>query len=341
MKYCARCILPESYPGIVFDEEGVCNYCLEYEPDRQAIGKAELLEIVAGKERTGPYDCIVPMSGGKDSTYILYYIVKELRLRPLAVSYNSGYQHEIAATNVRTACEVLNVPLEEVYSPGEIQSRLLNAGYVLSKKLGRIWGCANCAAILRVLPVLAANRHRVPFVFYGDSRLEAVANKKSETAAGGGIRNKLLKMGKTVAKDPSLAYHGSRYIYWRMRQRLALGFPFSLVVKPFAVPEFSDENPTFIHFYDYVSWDSIKNVGLLETEVGWKHPVGRDTRFDCTLECISNLWYLKDYGISHVGVNLCNVVREGRMSREGALTREEEVKKTAQAEYDELIRKIG
>ena len=107
-----------------------------------------------------------------------------------------------------------------------------------------------------------------------------------------------------------------------MRQRRALKFPLPLAVKPFAVPEFSEDKPKFIHFYDYVRWDSIKNVGLLEKEVGWKHPVGKDTRFDCTLECISNTWYLRDYGISHVGVNLCNMVRAGRMSREEAMRRE-------------------
>ena len=200
MKYCTSCILPESYPGIAFNDEGVCNYCLEYEPDRQPLGQAELLAVLNSKERAGPYDCVVPVSGGKDSTFILYYIVKELKLNPLVVSYNSGYQHELAAENVKTACDILNVKLEEFSSPGDIQTKLLKTSYILSTKVGRIWGCANCAAILRILPTLAANRYKVPFVIYGDSRFESVVIKKPAAVANNGTSTRLVKMGKILRK---------------------------------------------------------------------------------------------------------------------------------------------
>ena len=79
---CQRCILPDSYHGIHFDENGVCNICNYYDKkwgqkDDQK-SEAELDRIIEHyRARKGRYDCIVPLSGAKDSTYVLYYLKKK------------------------------------------------------------------------------------------------------------------------------------------------------------------------------------------------------------------------------------------------------------------------
>ena len=76
MKRCIKCILPEVYPNIAFDNEGVCNYCKERQTI-QYLGSSKLEETLAQfKSSGGKYDCLIPISGGKDSTYVLYQISK-------------------------------------------------------------------------------------------------------------------------------------------------------------------------------------------------------------------------------------------------------------------------
>ena len=70
MKRCTRCILPETFLGIEFDENGVCNYCLDYEPMK--VYGEEAFEAVLSEYRNNgaKYDCLVPISGGRDSSYL-------------------------------------------------------------------------------------------------------------------------------------------------------------------------------------------------------------------------------------------------------------------------------
>jgi 3'-phosphoadenosine 5'-phosphosulfate sulfotransferase (PAPS reductase)/FAD synthetase len=69
---CTRCILPENFQRISFDEQGVCSYCKSYRPFIPRDEKIILDQFQRAKNKVRPYDAIVPLSGGKDSTYVLY-----------------------------------------------------------------------------------------------------------------------------------------------------------------------------------------------------------------------------------------------------------------------------
>ena len=92
MRYCSKCILPESAETVQFDDEGVCNVCRQAEIKHEEIDWSErrkiLDEIISRYRGKGQYDCIIPFSGGKDSTFQLWYVVKELGLKPLVVRFN-------------------------------------------------------------------------------------------------------------------------------------------------------------------------------------------------------------------------------------------------------------
>lgn len=107
---CKRCLLPSSINGITFDTDGVCNHCRSYErdfaqwdviKDRKAIEFQELL--ARAKSLNRPYDCLVPLSGGKDSTYVLYLVTKVYKLRTLAVTLDNGYLSDLAKENIKNA----------------------------------------------------------------------------------------------------------------------------------------------------------------------------------------------------------------------------------------------
>lgn len=117
-RVCSRCILNSDFPGIHFDSEGVCNNCHNFdETDKKYAINNENTEKLKryiqkikkdgqGKE----YDCIVGVSGGRDSTYCLY-LMKEWGLRPLAVHFDNNMNSKIAAENIKKACIKLDIDL--------------------------------------------------------------------------------------------------------------------------------------------------------------------------------------------------------------------------------------
>jgi N-acetyl sugar amidotransferase len=117
---CKHCVLDtHDDPAIVFDERGICNYCLQYElelaklPTTQDEANIALHKIVDRIKTIGkgkPYDCIMGLSGGVDSTYLAYR-AKQLGLRPLAVHFDNGWNSELAVQNIERIVTKLNIDL--------------------------------------------------------------------------------------------------------------------------------------------------------------------------------------------------------------------------------------
>ncbi|OSZ82395.1 LPS biosynthesis protein [Chitinophagaceae bacterium IBVUCB1] len=120
-KICSRCIYDEAVPNISFDEQGVCNYCKtmdqlqeEYKTGTQE-GINAFLAIVEQIKKDGkgkPYDCVIGVSGGTDSSYMVHMAVKEWGLRPLAVHYDNTWNTAIATQNIFKVLGKLNVDLD-------------------------------------------------------------------------------------------------------------------------------------------------------------------------------------------------------------------------------------
>lgn len=115
---CTRCVMDTSDPAISFDEQGVCNHCrwargaLAALPHGAAAEEqlANLIVDIKARGRGQSYDCIVGLSGGVDSTYIVY-CAKKLGLRCLAVHFDSGWNSELAVKNIEQTVKTLGVDL--------------------------------------------------------------------------------------------------------------------------------------------------------------------------------------------------------------------------------------
>ena len=115
---CTRCIMDTTAQGIVFDADGVCNYCHSYDRTDRANPTGEegrrrldtIVEQIKASNRRGKYDCIIGVSGGTDSTYLLYW-AKQVGLRPLAVHCDNGWNTEIAVRNIEGATNQLGIDL--------------------------------------------------------------------------------------------------------------------------------------------------------------------------------------------------------------------------------------
>ena len=115
---CSKCVLDTTVPELVFDHEGVCQYCNIYaELDAlyplNSKGEEKLKALIASIKKDGKnkeYDCILGVSGGTDSTFTLYKAI-QLGLRPLAVHFDNGWNSKLAVTNIKKVCEKLDVDL--------------------------------------------------------------------------------------------------------------------------------------------------------------------------------------------------------------------------------------
>lgn len=117
---CTRCVMDTTDEDIQFDEHGVCMRCREYEerilPDwKHGKGhEAELQELINKIKKSGEgkqYDCILGLSGGLDSTYMLHLAVKEWGLRPFVFHIDCGWNLPVAEDNIRKVCNGLGVEL--------------------------------------------------------------------------------------------------------------------------------------------------------------------------------------------------------------------------------------
>lgn len=105
LRYCTRCLFPETKPDLSFDDEGVCSACQAAEQKDKNIDweqrKIEFEEIINNyrKDDLG-YDCLIPVSGGKDSTYQAYFMKEVYGMNPLCVCFETTYATDIGNRNL-------------------------------------------------------------------------------------------------------------------------------------------------------------------------------------------------------------------------------------------------
>jgi hypothetical protein len=119
-KICSRCIYDHSIPDIAFDENGICSYCNLLDDIQRTYGTAgekgqflfeNVLTEIKQKGKGNKYDCIIGVSGGTDSSYLLYASVKLWGLRPLAVHFDNTWNSSIASMNIYRVLNSLNIDL--------------------------------------------------------------------------------------------------------------------------------------------------------------------------------------------------------------------------------------
>lgn len=116
-KQCSRCVMDTTVNDIVFNDEGICNYCQQYESriENEMIKNKEktLSKLIDKIKKSGEgrdYDCLIGISGGVDSSYVAY-LVKEQGLRPLAVHLDNGWNSELAVSNIEKLLKKLDIDL--------------------------------------------------------------------------------------------------------------------------------------------------------------------------------------------------------------------------------------
>lgn len=172
MDYCARCLYPaNARPAIILDDDGICSGC-RYHESRQAVNWAErermlrmLLEEFRRRAREAGqiYDCIVPVSGGKDSHYQVYLIKVVYGLNPLLVTFNHGFNTRLGIRNLTNLVKQFGCDLIRVTVSPESVRRI--ARHMVRRVGDLTW---HYHAGIKTLPFQIAVRHRIPLIIWGE-----------------------------------------------------------------------------------------------------------------------------------------------------------------------------
>ena len=168
MKYCVRCILPDTRPGIFLDEAGVCSGCRGHDDkegkiDWPARAKAFDAVVAEAKSRSSGYDCIVPVSGGKDSWYQVITCQKH-GLKVLGVTWRTPGRTEIGQRNVERMIEQLGIDHVDFTINPDVERRFMIAAY---ERKGATAIPMHMA--LFAIPTRLAVQMRVPLVVWGEN----------------------------------------------------------------------------------------------------------------------------------------------------------------------------
>ena len=171
MRMCKKCILPETHDTVMFDDKGVCSVCRQIEYRDEKIDweerRRQLDALINQYKGKGLYDCIVPFSGGKDSAFQLWYVVKELKLKPLVIRFNHwGYRPLVAKNNTRTF-KILGVDVFE-FTPNWHVAREL----MLESLRRRGDFCWHCHTGIYAGVIHMAIRFETPLIIWGESLAE-------------------------------------------------------------------------------------------------------------------------------------------------------------------------
>jgi N-acetyl sugar amidotransferase len=166
IRYCSRCVLPDSRPGVELDNAGVCRGCRNAEVKKHIdwTARARAFRELAerAKKRARPYDCLIPVSGGKDS-YWQVVTCLEHGLRPLCVSYVPPGRTALGERNLRNLLELDVDHLELRLSPS-IERAFVDKAFRATAISGLVTHMA-----IYAYPVQVALAHDIPLIVYGEN----------------------------------------------------------------------------------------------------------------------------------------------------------------------------
>ncbi|WP_326541322.1 hypothetical protein [Pseudorhodoferax sp.] len=317
-KRCSKCLLPDTFPFIAYDGQGVCQFCRHHRPI-PLRGPSELQRLADQVRRVnGRADCLVPISGGRDSCYGLHYIKKELGLNPVAYTYDWGFVTDLARRNISRMCGALNI--EHVLVAADIRTKRDNVRKNVSAWLAR--------------PTLSM----VPLFMAGDKAFFHYASMVKRQMDLGPIlfsMNWLEKTGFKVgfAGVNDTATHEKTYGLTAMSQLKLLGhYGANFVRNPryinrsipdtmFGYLSYYLQRKDYFSIFDYLTWDQQTIEDCLLGPYDWETaPDTRSTwRIGDGTAPFYNYIYTRIAGFSEHDTFRSNQIREGMIDRATAL----------------------
>jgi N-acetyl sugar amidotransferase len=327
MKRCTKCVLPETCPGISFDSSGICNVCHDFEgrwgnfKQKLASRRNKLNDIVDSyRNKGGKYDCLVPISGGLDSTYVLYVCRKFFNLRTLAFNFNNGFQSEIAKQNIENATRKLHVDFVGMGPALEKASKLYALFF---RKTGEF--CTPCNLGIWSMSYKIAQDYGIHLIVSGSSdRISERLPKGSRIYGWSPSYFKEITRGEMSVTDVKDYLYLPKDFHNGMLRKVSQHF-------------LPSKKIDILPIFDYIEYDIDLMLEILKDELGWKQEADRFHHIDCIMESVNDFLKQRKWGFS-AGTWYSMLVRNKQISRDEALelTVKEEEKNTQEPPELEL-----
>lgn len=317
MEICNRCVLPETYPGIEFDDNGVCNFCSEFvrkeenEADTRFANEEEVKENLKKYKDLGrKYDVLVPISGGVDSCFTLIHIVENYRLKPLVFHSDHGWDDPTATSNAEKLCKELDVDLIIWKNDLKFMRKLFK--YFNESDEPEVSPCYACGNMLYLNGLEIADYFNIQLVVNGYSKGQTAMMHDIEKS-----RNWYSIMINVILETGDKDFFNKFTEKWKRldkqviyQNKLDLQKPVNLekiLFIPFFVFTFYKTDKDVLEKYckDRFDWQPIK--------VSYPY---RTT--NCEMIWLNSYMDLKKRGYTHYHDEYSTIVRAGEMSREQA-----------------------
>ena len=311
MKICSTCVLPETFPTIEYDRNGVCNYCRSFseKPYQEELKKRyreKFEKLLISHKGEKDYDVLMSYSGGKDSTYTLDIFKNYFNLRVLALTFDHGFVSPYAMQNMKTVADRLGID-HIIFKPNfhilkKVFALSITGNLYSQKTLERASTiCTSCMSFVKFISLKTAIEKEIPFIGYGWSPGQAP------------VQSSVMKASATFVRASQKAIFDP--LYEKVGDE----------IKPYFLPpeyfEYSDRFPYNLHplaFMDYEEEEIYRRI----KELGWEPPEDTDPNStNCLLNAFANRIHQDQYGFHPYAFEIAGLVRMGILSREEGLKR--------------------
>lgn len=316
VQICNRCIMPNTRPRVQFNSEGVCNACLHAEKkpliDWNCRREEFIKFIEPYRSKNNKWDCLVPWSGGKDSSAIAYRLKFEFGMNPLLATFSPMLPTDIGHNNREN---LIRLGFDHVYHrPNQAVHRKLAKRFLIERGHPKVaWDAG-----INAFPIQLAVSYKIPLVFYAEH---------GETEYGG----KVIHENSSKIRDfTEVIEHqiGDDPRNWE-NDGVSLQN-----LNPYIYPELKElENLSLkaLYFGWFFKWSMFDNFNYLKDKMTFlTHPKGRTpgtfTDFDSIDDKMDLLYYHMQYikfGFGRATRDACRMIQNGQMTREEAIEKAE------------------
>ena len=318
MKFCKKCVIPETAETHTFNARGVCSVCNNIKLKKKIDWKKREIEldlIIKKYKEKYEYDCIIPFSGGKDSTFALWYLVKKKKVKPLVVRFDHNFLRKNVEENTQRSLNILGVDFINYKPNFNIVKKMM-----MESLLRRGDFCWHCHVGIHAFPMNTAIKRNIPLLFYGEpsseyssfysyNDIEEVDVEKFNKATNLGINaeDMLEMLNERYPKDKISKKDIENYIFPSQRK-------------------INTHKVKGVYLGNYIPWDVKEQVKIIKSELGWKGDIveGIPSEYDYEkIECIMQgvrdyIKYLKR-GFGRTSHLTSIDIRNNRITRKKAL----------------------
>jgi glutamine---fructose-6-phosphate transaminase (isomerizing) len=329
---CISCLIPDHIKNIQF-KDGVCSLCAACSgreagkrPQAMEGGLEDCIESIRTRGRRAQYDCLLGLSGGRDSTYLAHLLVRKHGLRVLAAYYRTPFTHDVTDQNVRRTVQALGMTLVNLDIDPKRHADIARKFFLmwLKRPLPELANltCAECKLVNRELARLA-KLHNVRTIVCGGTRIEKVqflpaARKEGERAEA---------LWANTRRTCRIAMRGAGVIR-RCPSVLTL-LPTCVKASVMYInthtPYLKLQYPRMekLDYFNYAKWSETECLATIRREFDWQVPpecLGT-WKTDCAFGDLKNWMFHRMFGATYQDCMLSNMVRDEQLTRQEAIDR--------------------